>query len=257
MKIFNETKQLVKTEKTYTARILKNLMMIEKDKLYCDLKYSSLHKYIVKELGYSDAEATIRANATRLMLKSKKAKAKIEEGSLSLTNAAEANKLIQKVKDPSRLDVIVEKASQDSSRKFKDFAARELKLERREVIVLPEFVLKQFDKMREAHGELSTFELIQILLEKELRSPVSVPATAMKRSGRAPKVANSRFIPKSVKAKVYSGACANCGQKHSLEYDHIQKFSHGGTNSADNIQVLCRACNLRKEIVGKQMGLFN
>ena len=250
MKIFNETRQLVKTEKEYTARILKNLMVIEKDKLYCELKYPSLHKYIVKELGYSDAEATVRVNATRLMLKSKKACEKIEKGSLTLTNAAEANKLIQKVKDPKRTDVIVEKAARDSSRKFKDFATRELKQERREILVLPEFVLKQFDKMRVTYGDLSTMELVQILLEKELHVPVA------KQRGRTPKVANSRFIPKSVKAQSYSGECANCGQKHSLEYDHIQKFSHGGTNAAENIQLLCRNCNQRKEIVSKQMGLF-
>ena len=250
MKIFNETRQLVKTEKQYTARILKNLMVIEKQKLYCDLKYPSLHKYIVKELGYSDAEATIRVNATRLMLKSKKACEKIERGTLNLTNAAEANKLTQKIKDPKRLDEIVEKADSGSTRKFKEFIARELKQERKEVIVLPEFVLKQFDKMREVHGELSTFELIQILLEKELRAPVA------KQRGRKTVVANSRFIPKSVKTQIYTGKCANCGKKHSLEYDHVIKYSHGGENSPQNLQMLCRNCNQRKEIVARQMKFF-
>ncbi len=76
MSIFVEIKELVRLEKRYTAKVLAKLMIIEKDKLYADLKYSSLHKYIIKELGYSDAESSIRVNAVRLMLKSKIAQKK-------------------------------------------------------------------------------------------------------------------------------------------------------------------------------------
>ena len=80
MNIFLETKQLVKTEKEYTAKILKNLMIIDEEKLYSDLKYPSLHKYIVMELGYSEPEARLRVDAVRLMRKSSKAVEKISQG---------------------------------------------------------------------------------------------------------------------------------------------------------------------------------
>lgn len=73
MNIFIETKQLAKTEKHYTAKILKNLMIIDEEKLYSDLKYPSLHKYIVMERGYSEPEARVRVDAVRLMRKSSKA----------------------------------------------------------------------------------------------------------------------------------------------------------------------------------------
>jgi hypothetical protein len=250
MKIFNEIKQLVRTEKMYTAKILTKLMIVEKDKLYSDLKYSSLHKYIIKELGYSEAEATLRVNAVRLMLKSKKAKKKIEAGTLSLTNAAVANKAIQSHKDQSFIDEIVEDASKSSTRKFKERIAKELNCERREVLVLQEHMIKKFDKLRKIYGDLSSYELLSILLEKELCVPGKVQRV------RKCSVRNSRSIPKQVKAKVYTGKCKNCGVKHGLEYDHILKHSHGGTNSADNIQILCRNCNQRKEIIAKQMNLF-
>jgi hypothetical protein len=111
-------------------------------------------------------------------------------------------------------------------------------------------VLKKFDRLKKKFGEVSPYEIIQILVEKELMQP-----EAMQRSREiSPRV--SRSIPKSVKVEVYTGKCANCGKKHGLEYDHRVKFSHGGTNGADNIQMLCRSCNMRKEIVARQVGVF-
>jgi hypothetical protein len=92
--IFSELKHLAKIEKLYTIKILNKLMVVENDKLYSDLRYPSLHKYLVKELGYSDAEATLRVNVVRLMLKSNKAKQNIESGQLSITNASLAHRTI-------------------------------------------------------------------------------------------------------------------------------------------------------------------
>jgi len=248
--IFEQTKNWVKTEKIYTAKILKNLMIIEKNKLYADLKYSSLHKYIIKELNYSDAEATVRTNAVRLMLKSKKAQTNLESGKLSLTNACEANKVLGFSKDPGQIERIVDQASNHSTREFKKICSEQNGAERREVLVLNELMIKDFDRLRKIYGDLSTHELIRILLEKELHAPGPV------QSVRPFKIKNSRFIPKSVKKKVYTGRCANCGVKHGLEYDHQLKFSLGGKNDAKNIVMLCRSCNQRKEIKARQTGFF-
>ncbi len=56
-------------------------------------------------------------------------------------------------------------------------------------------------------------------------------------------------IPHYVKAAVYSrdaGVCQHCGGMYDLEYDHVIPLSKGGSNGANNIQLLCRPCNLRK-----------
>ena len=40
--------------------------------------------------------------------------------------------------------------------------------------------------------------------------------------------------------------CQYCGATDDLAIDHIFPFSRGGSNEADNLQVLCRACNSAK-----------
>ena len=231
-------------------------MVIERDKLYSDLKYPSLYKYIVKELKYSEAEATVRVNAVRLMLKSKLAEEKVVSGEISLTNAAEANKVLQNNKDNDKVTAVVEAAEDKSTREFKDFVQQEFQRERREVLVLKEYMLKKFDRLRKKYGaDLSTLELVQIMLERELKDPGDVARLRGRpRENAVP--TRGRTISMAVKRAVYTGQCANCGTRHGLEYDHIQKYSHGGSNGADNIQMLCRSCNSRKEIMARQTGLF-
>jgi len=60
---------------------------------------------------------------------------------------------------------------------------------------------------------------------------------------------NSRTISQDVKTAVYqrdNGKCRECEATDYLEYDHIIPWSKGGANTVDNIQILCRRCNLKK-----------
>jgi len=61
---------------------------------------------------------------------------------------------------------------------------------------------------------------------------------------------HNRLIPTSVKVEVYArdkGRCVKCGSTKNLHYDHILPFSKGGSSTtADNIQLLCAKCNLKK-----------
>jgi Restriction endonuclease len=59
----------------------------------------------------------------------------------------------------------------------------------------------------------------------------------------------TRHIPQDVKMAVWQrdqGRCAECGSTSYLEFDHIIPFSKGGANTTNNIQLLCRDCNLKK-----------
>lgn len=57
-------------------------------------------------------------------------------------------------------------------------------------------------------------------------------------------------IPDHVKAAVFQrdhGRCVQCGYEGEyIEYDHIIPRSKGGPNTVENIQLLCRKCNLAK-----------
>ncbi len=48
--------------------------------------------------------------------------------------------------------------------------------------------------------------------------------------------------------------CRYCGNDENLQVDHIISRKNGGTHDMDNLQVLCRDCNLRKS--SKDEGVF-
>ena len=65
----------------------------------------------------------------------------------------------------------------------------------------------------------------------------------------APGERNSRVIPQDVKIAVTlrdQGKCVQCGATEDLHFDHKVPWSRGGTNTVNNIQLLCGGCNRRK-----------
>ena len=56
-------------------------------------------------------------------------------------------------------------------------------------------------------------------------------------------------IPKAVRTEVWRrdrGCCVQCGSKENLQFDHIIPVSKGGATTVQNLQLLCRRCNLTK-----------
>ena len=72
----------------------------------------------------------------------------------------------------------------------------------------------------------------------------SIPReTERKSSGR------SRYISNSVRGEVWArdqGMCVLCGSQEDLQFDHVIPHSKGGSNTAENLQILCKSCNLSK-----------
>jgi 5-methylcytosine-specific restriction endonuclease McrA len=42
------------------------------------------------------------------------------------------------------------------------------------------------------------------------------------------------------------GRCRNCGSTTNLQFDHIIPRAWGGSGTAENVELLCRDCNLQK-----------
>lgn len=56
-------------------------------------------------------------------------------------------------------------------------------------------------------------------------------------------------IPAALRKRVMErdgGMCQHCGTAERPTLDHIIPYSHGGPDTEDNLQVLCKSCNSRK-----------
>ena len=59
----------------------------------------------------------------------------------------------------------------------------------------------------------------------------------------------TRTTPQDVKIAVAlrdGGRCVQCGATEDIHYDHKVPWSRGGSNTVNNIQLLCGPCNRRK-----------
>ncbi|WP_245717587.1 TerD family protein [Nocardia jejuensis] len=84
-------------------------------------------------------------------------------------------------------------------------------------------------------------EYVAAVLEGALR--------VAKRLVLAPGTRDTRAIAQDVKSRVWQrdgGRCVQCSDDQYLEFDHIIPWSRGGATSVDNLQILCRSCNLQK-----------
>jgi 5-methylcytosine-specific restriction endonuclease McrA len=72
----------------------------------------------------------------------------------------------------------------------------------------------------------------------------------LKRALGQPQEAGGRTaVPVAVRRAVWvrdGGACARCGSRERLEFDHIIPFSQGGGMTERNLELLCETCNRAK-----------
>ena len=62
-------------------------------------------------------------------------------------------------------------------------------------------------------------------------------------------LSDRKRIPRDVRNAVWirdAGLCIECGADDYLEFDHVIPVSKGGSNTLQNIQLLCRRCNVTK-----------
>jgi hypothetical protein len=112
------TRSLVAEERRATLALIEHLEEISRRKLYAELGYASLWEFATLELGLSEGAAQRRIQTMRLARDVPEAKASLESGKLSLSNAAkvqsfrQAEKKMGRASDPAQLIAKVEMLSQ-------------------------------------------------------------------------------------------------------------------------------------------------
>lgn len=97
---------------------------------------------------------------------------------------------------------------------------------------------------------------LPLAMQKEFREKKEQDERYARRKGityedliRIRQTRRARSIRGSVRKEVMARdnyQCRYCGATNDLAIDHIFPFSRGGSNEADNLQVLCRSCNSSK-----------
>ncbi|HAZ13664.1 MAG: hypothetical protein A2X86_16280 [Bdellovibrionales bacterium GWA2_49_15] len=262
--LHQKTQAAAKKEKLSTLELLRHLAEVHRRVLYAEHGYSTLHKYVMSELGYSEAESWTRIQAMKLIQTSELAEERIAEGMLSLSNAAEVQKHLQEFNytNPERIEATINLATQKSHRALVqelDRVAHREKSEKK--IILQKRLLDKMAKLNKLlDTDMTELELIETLLDKEIRECELRPS----RTSQADCVKETRYLPVQVRRSVATRAnhqCEfkdkngkRCAERRHLQFDHIKPFALGGNRSANNIQLLCHAHNQRRMI--KTFGLM-
>ena len=114
--LLQSTRALVTDERKLQTLILEHLREIDDRSLHLKLGYSSLYEYCRTELGYTEGAAFRRIKSMQLIREVPAAKAAIESGALSLTNAASVQVFCARTELPLSKVSILEKVQNKGTR---------------------------------------------------------------------------------------------------------------------------------------------
>jgi len=254
---------LVKIERKSHILLLEHLQEVQRRRLYADLGYSSMFKYLTKELKYSEGAAVRRINTLRLSNKVPEVKKLIQTGELSLEVASKAQNFSQKL-SPTVTKQIVQKIKLKSNDEAKriliditqgDTAAMPLRDIKKPIsisktrvhLTLDNYTLKLLEKSK-AIKKLNSDEALLFLLNLGFENIDSNIQMTKKSKGT-----QGRSIPSKVRKEVLKRSnfvCEfkGCDEIKNLEFEHIIPFAKGGLHTIENIKLYCRTHNQRSAI---------
>lgn len=106
-------------------------------------------------------------------------------------------------------------------------------------------------KMYWENDGLTADKVYAVLVTRQQRVKQQIErAQATVAMGSSPRSsAARRAIPDDLKQYIWTrdqGQCRACGSTTELQYDHIIPLKMGGSNNAENLQILCGPCNRSK-----------
>lgn len=284
--LLNRLDKLVQTERKITHMILNHINEVESRRLYAELGFDSMFKYLTHHCGYGEDSAYRRLQAARLLKKTPEIAEKIEDGSLNLTQLTQLQKCIKQekknggtVNTQQTLQILTQIKNKTSSETKKVLA-----LEFNQPIQTHETLKPQQDgsvrlEITLSQEQMKTLEQAKALLSHTLpdgnwaeimthlaeryrkktlgkekpRKTTQSFTTARKRS--AIKITLRRkLLQKAHHCCEFVDPKTNqkCQSTYQLQIDHIVPLARGGSDCEKNLRVLCRTHNL---LAAKQWGL--
>lgn len=93
--LLQQTDLLAQECRNRTLLLLKHLREIEVRRLFVDLGFSSMHKYCIQQLKFSEGEAQRRLASARLLTELPEIETQIESGDLNVTNLAKIQSFLR------------------------------------------------------------------------------------------------------------------------------------------------------------------
>jgi len=268
--LIQKTEFFVREEREALTNLLRYFREIERRRLFCDYKYSSLHKMLVGYFGYSDDEAFRRVSAMRLMAELPEIESKISNGDLSLSHLGMAQAYFRQEKKAkssqisktAKLKLLSEISTQpirEAQRIVLSKASPEARIHMEKVVAVSEdkteyrfTASRSFDEKLEElkgllahkHPNISIAELLELVCDLGIEKLKNDGKSATHKKQRVNSVAEIR---RQVRAEG-NHKCSNCASTFAVEIDHRKPRAAGGKDEKDNLRLLCRACNQRAAI---------
>ena len=268
----------IRREKKLQIETLHMLAEVERRRMYSK-NHSSLFDYCVKVLELSNASAQARIATMRAMKLIPEIEEKLLSNELNLTNVAMAQtffnqeKKLGKTYSLAEKREVLEKLENKSGREcYQELVKispnsvpkeqrRQLTEDKVEIkIVVDQKLIAMLGEIKDLcshkNPNMTDGELLGMLAQEFLkRKTASLSEVKVRKNTSATEVplrkftsvneVRSRYIPASIKREVFNrdhGQCTHpgCGSKRQIEYDHIKPIALGGTNTTDNLRLLCR-----------------
>lgn len=260
--LLKDLKMIVANERVFLTKILHHLLEIDERKLYSDLKYASLFEYAVRDLGYSEASASRRIQAARLLKQVPSIERRIE------SNLANAQRMFNEnnVRDPEEKKIIIKKLENKTTRECekellsmlptKPLPPETIKPITQEYnqlkINISETTLRLLTEAKNLMGQKYINDQFLSKLTNEALTNIKKNKFKITNSPRSSEQnPDSRYLTHQTKREVKensNGVCEKCGSVFMLQFDHIQAFSLGGKTETKNLRLLCFNCNQRARI---------
>lgn len=245
---------LVRKERRILSEILDHLAEVSRRKIFLSFGHSSLLKYCVKELGYSESAAYRRIKALRVTQEMPEIKKKMEEGELNLTQLCRAQDLFElhqkenkKTLEAETKKELMKKIERKNTFESENILRAELELplkKRRVVIEVGEETYDEWIKFKGAmvHKQMTDEMLLRFSIEKAMA--LHEPRERLTKEHNK----DSRYIPVKIRRRLLRRAdfkCTweGCDSNYGLEIDHIIPVCQGGKTEIENLRVLCRHHN--------------